>query len=130
MSNPTAAMLVIGDEILSGRTRDTNTNYLAVELTNHGIQLTEVRVVADDRDAIIAAVNALPQLTAALRGVLTAADDLDREADEREQRFDKTPATDAMFTDRVKLLTGARHQRIAARRIRSTVAAALSPGVG
>ena len=59
MSNPTAAMLVIGDEILSGRTRDTNTNYLAVELTNHGIQLTEARVVADDRDAIIAAVNAL-----------------------------------------------------------------------
>jgi molybdenum cofactor synthesis domain-containing protein len=59
MPNPTAAMLVIGDEILSGRTRDTNTNYLAVELTNHGIQLTEARVVADDRSAIIEAVNAL-----------------------------------------------------------------------
>jgi molybdenum cofactor synthesis domain-containing protein len=59
MTNPTAAMLVIGDEILSGRTRDGNTHYLAGELTRHGIALREVRVVADDRAAIIAAVNAL-----------------------------------------------------------------------
>lgn len=59
MTNPTAAMLVIGDEILSGRTRDTNTNYLATQLTEHGIQLTEVRVVSDDQNAIVAAVNAL-----------------------------------------------------------------------
>lgn len=59
MTNPTAAMLVIGDEILSGRTRDTNTHYLAGELTTHGIRLMEVRVVADDAPAIIAAVNAL-----------------------------------------------------------------------
>ena len=41
MANPTAAMLVIGDEILSGRTRDANTNYLAQELTKHGIDLKE-----------------------------------------------------------------------------------------
>jgi molybdenum cofactor synthesis domain-containing protein len=59
MTNPTAAMLVIGDEILSGRTRDTNTNYLATELTARGIRLMEARVVADDPPAIIAAVNAL-----------------------------------------------------------------------
>ena len=59
MSNPTAAMLVIGDEILSGRTRDSNMYHLAGELTKVGIDLTEVRVVADDRDAIIAAVRAL-----------------------------------------------------------------------
>lgn len=59
MPNPTAAMLVIGDEILSGRTRDTNTNYLAHELTTRGIRLMEARVVADDQPAIIAAVNAL-----------------------------------------------------------------------
>ncbi|MGB8815126.1 MAG: molybdopterin-binding protein [Paracoccaceae bacterium] len=59
MTNPTAAMLVIGDEILSGRTRDTNTNFLATQLTERGIRLTEVRVVADDQAAIIAAVNAL-----------------------------------------------------------------------
>jgi molybdenum cofactor synthesis domain-containing protein len=59
MTNPTAAMLVIGDEILSGRTRDTNTNHLATVLTARGIRLAEVRVVADDQPAIIAAVNAL-----------------------------------------------------------------------
>ena len=59
MTNPTAAMLVIGDEILSGRTRDSNMHFLAGELTRHGITLAEVRVVSDDRAAIIAAVNAL-----------------------------------------------------------------------
>ncbi len=59
MSNPTAAMLVIGDEILSGRTRDANMHYLAVALTAHGIDLREMRVVADEPDAIVAAVNAL-----------------------------------------------------------------------
>ncbi|KIC24756.1 MULTISPECIES: competence/damage-inducible protein A [unclassified Leisingera] len=57
--NPTAAMLVIGDEILSGRTRDANMHYLAGELTKHGIDLKEVRVVSDDEAAIIAAVRAL-----------------------------------------------------------------------
>ncbi len=59
MINPTAAMLVIGDEILSGRTRDSNLHYLAAELRRHGINLTEARVVADDQAAIVAAVNAL-----------------------------------------------------------------------
>jgi molybdenum cofactor synthesis domain-containing protein len=59
MVNPTAAMLVIGDEILSGRTRDSNMHYLAGELTRIGIALTEVRVVADDHPAIVAALRAL-----------------------------------------------------------------------
>ena len=59
MTNPTAAMLVIGDEILSGRTRDANMFFLAGELAQHGIALTEVRVVSDDEPSIIAAVNAL-----------------------------------------------------------------------
>ncbi len=59
MPNPTAAMLVIGDEILSGRTRDANTHYLAGQLTEAGIDLKEVRVVSDDAPAIIAAVRAL-----------------------------------------------------------------------
>ena len=59
MPNPKAAMLVIGDEILSGRTRDSNMYHLAGELTRVGIDLAEVRVVADDRAAIIAAVQAL-----------------------------------------------------------------------
>ncbi|WP_147126371.1 competence/damage-inducible protein A [Shimia ponticola] len=59
MPNPTAAMCVIGDEILSGRTRDANMHYLAGQLTERGIDLKEVRVVSDDRDAIVAAVKAL-----------------------------------------------------------------------
>lgn len=57
--NPTAAMLVIGDEILSGRTRDANMYHLAGELAQVGIDLKEVRVVSDDKDAIISAVQAL-----------------------------------------------------------------------
>ena len=59
MPNPTAAMLVIGDEILSGRTRDANMYFLAGELNRQGIVLKEVRVVSDDHAAIVAAVNAL-----------------------------------------------------------------------
>lgn len=59
MPNPTAAMLVIGDEILSGRTRDANMHYLAGQLTEMGIDLKEVRVVSDDREAIITSVQAL-----------------------------------------------------------------------
>lgn len=59
MPNPSAAMLVIGDEILSGRTRDANMHHLANELTAVGIDLKEVRVVSDDPDAIISAVRDL-----------------------------------------------------------------------
>jgi molybdenum cofactor synthesis domain-containing protein len=55
----TAAILVIGDEILSGRTKDKNIGYIAEYLTNIGIDLREVRVVADVEDDIVAAVNAL-----------------------------------------------------------------------
>ncbi|WP_447925117.1 competence/damage-inducible protein A [Georgenia muralis] len=59
MPNPTAAILVIGDEILSGRTRDANAYHLAGELTRVGIDLREIRVVPDDHDVIVAAINAL-----------------------------------------------------------------------
>ena len=60
MSEPiTAAMLVIGDEILSGRTQDTNLNYIAKFLGALGIDLREARVVPDVDDEIVAAVNAL-----------------------------------------------------------------------
>ena len=59
MTQPTAAMLVIGDEILSGRTRDSNMHHLAGVLTEKGIPLCEVRVVADDHAAIVAAARAL-----------------------------------------------------------------------
>ncbi|MEE9388135.1 MAG: molybdopterin-binding protein [Paracoccaceae bacterium] len=61
MPNPTAAILVIGDEILSGRTQDSNTRHLATELTAVGIDLKEVRVVSDDQAAIVSALNALRQ---------------------------------------------------------------------
>ena len=54
-----AALLVIGDEILSGRTHDRNIAQVASWLQVQGIRLTEVRVVADDIDAIVEAVNAL-----------------------------------------------------------------------
>lgn len=54
-----AAMLIIGDEILSGRTRDKNLNFLAQNLTEIGINLREVRVVPDIEQEIIAAVNAV-----------------------------------------------------------------------
>ena len=59
MPNPTAAMLVIGDEILSGRTRDANMYHLATQLTDQGIDLKEVRVVSDDPEAIVSATRAL-----------------------------------------------------------------------
>ena len=56
---PTAAILVIGDEILSGRTLDSNSNYLANELTNNGINLSEVRVIGDEAKKISETVNFL-----------------------------------------------------------------------
>ncbi len=55
----TAAVLVIGDEILSGRTKDKNIGYIAEYLTGIGIDLKEVRVVPDEEPEIVAAVNAL-----------------------------------------------------------------------
>jgi molybdenum cofactor synthesis domain-containing protein len=55
----TAALLVIGDEILSGRTKDKNIGYIAEYLTAVGIDLREVRVVSDDEVAIVEAINAL-----------------------------------------------------------------------
>src|SRR5947207_1389651 len=55
----TAAVLVIGDEILSGRTKDKNIGYIADYLTAIGIDLKEVRIVSDDASAIVEAVNGL-----------------------------------------------------------------------
>jgi molybdenum cofactor synthesis domain-containing protein len=55
----TAAMIVIGDEILSGRTKDRNIGHLAEVMTAIGVDLREVRIVADDKAAIVEAVNAL-----------------------------------------------------------------------
>jgi molybdenum cofactor synthesis domain-containing protein len=55
----TAGLIIIGDEILSGRTKDRNIGYIAEYLTRIGIDLKEVRVVGDDEAAIIAALDAL-----------------------------------------------------------------------
>ncbi|MGH7248451.1 MAG: competence/damage-inducible protein A [Pseudomonadota bacterium] len=55
----TAALLVIGDEILSGRTKDKNIGYIAEYLTGIGIDLKEVRVVPDEEAEIVVALNAL-----------------------------------------------------------------------
>jgi molybdenum cofactor synthesis domain-containing protein len=55
----TAAVLVIGDEILSGRTQDQNSHYIAEYLAQIGVDLREIRVVPDVEDEIVAAVNAL-----------------------------------------------------------------------
>lgn len=59
MTRPTAAMLVIGDEILSGRTRDANAHHLACEMTRIGVELVEIRMVRDDHDAIVSALDEL-----------------------------------------------------------------------
>jgi molybdenum cofactor synthesis domain-containing protein len=55
----TAGLLVIGDEILSGRTKDKNIGYTADYLTALGIDLKEVRVVSDDETAVVSALDAL-----------------------------------------------------------------------
>jgi molybdenum cofactor synthesis domain-containing protein len=55
----TAAILVIGDEILSGRTKDRNIGYIAEYLSKIGVDLREVRIVPDDEGEIVAALNAL-----------------------------------------------------------------------
>lgn len=59
MSTPTAAILIIGNEILSGRTKDANLPWLGEQLSSMGIVLTEARVVRDVEAEIVAAVNGL-----------------------------------------------------------------------
>ncbi len=56
---PTAAVLLIGDEVLSGRTKDKNLGFIADYMTALGIDLKEARVVSDEEDAIVEGVNAL-----------------------------------------------------------------------
>lgn len=58
-NSPTAAVLLIGNEVLSGRTKDKNLGFIADYLSALGIDLLEARVVADDEADIVAAVNAL-----------------------------------------------------------------------
>ena len=58
-NNPTAAVLLIGNEILSGRTQDLNLKYIASKLSSIGVRLCECRVISDNRDAIIEWLNPL-----------------------------------------------------------------------
>jgi len=58
-SNITAAVLIIGNEILTGRTQDANVQYLGQQLFGMGIKLQEVRVVRDDEAQVVEALNAL-----------------------------------------------------------------------
>ncbi len=55
----TAALIIIGDEILSGRTLDKNTQYIAEKLNEQGVRLREVRVIPDDRQKIIETINVI-----------------------------------------------------------------------
>ena len=55
--NPTACVLIIGNEILSGRTKDVNLNFIATRLTELGIRLMEARVIPDASDVIVDTVN-------------------------------------------------------------------------
>jgi molybdenum cofactor synthesis domain-containing protein len=59
MTRPTAAILIIGNEILSGKTQDANTSWIALRLAARGILLRETRTVRDEEDAIVSAVRAL-----------------------------------------------------------------------
>ena len=59
MPRKSAAILAIGDELLSGRTRDANIHYLAGWLTARGVTLSEARIVSDEQAAIVAALNSL-----------------------------------------------------------------------
>lgn len=59
MTHQTAAILVIGNEVLSGRTREANAWYAATKLFDAGCKLSEVAVIADDADAIISTLNRL-----------------------------------------------------------------------
>jgi len=59
MDTPTAAICLIGDELLSGRTRDINTQTIARFLAPYGVPVREVRIVPDEQDRIVEAVNTL-----------------------------------------------------------------------
>lgn len=59
MHTPTAALIIIGNEILSGRTQDTNLSWLGKQLNEAGVALREVRIIVDVEEDIIATVNAL-----------------------------------------------------------------------
>lgn len=60
-SNPTAAVLLIGNELLSGRTQDTNLAYIAKRMVERGIRVKEARVISDTPEVIVSSVNEMRQ---------------------------------------------------------------------
>ena len=54
-----AGVIIIGDEVLSGRTKDKNIGWVAEQLTNHGIKLVEARIIMDDHDTIVETIRKL-----------------------------------------------------------------------
>ena len=89
----TAALVVIGDEILSGRTQDKNVAQLASWLNVQGIRLAEVRVVADVEAAIVEAVNALRARNDYLfttGGIGPTHDDITVDADRKSTRLNSS----------------------------------------
>ena len=62
ITNPTAAILVIGDEILSGRTKEKNIGWLAEQLNEQGIQLMEARVISDKKQVIVETIQTLSKI--------------------------------------------------------------------
>jgi molybdopterin-biosynthesis enzyme MoeA-like protein len=56
-TSPSACLLIIGNEILSGKTQDANLQYLGAELAQLGVRLVEARVLPDDEDVIVATLN-------------------------------------------------------------------------
>lgn len=58
-SSPTAAIVLIGNELLSGRTQDTNLAYMATRLAAHGVRVTESRIIPDDESVIVETLNVL-----------------------------------------------------------------------
>jgi molybdenum cofactor synthesis domain-containing protein len=103
----TAALLVIGDEILSGRTKDKNIGYIAEYLAGIGIDLREVRVVPDEEPEIVAAVNALRERYDYLfttGGIGPTHDDITADAVAKAfgVRIDVDPRAKAMMLERYK----------------------------
>ena len=59
---PTAAMIVIGNEVLSGRTKDKNIGWVAEQLEQYGIKLVEARIIRDDQETIISTIKEIYKL--------------------------------------------------------------------
>jgi molybdenum cofactor synthesis domain-containing protein len=104
----TAAVLVIGDEILSGRTQDQNSHYIARYLAEMGVDLREVRVVPDVEDEIVAAVDGLRgryDYVFTTGGIGPTHDDITAEAIARAfgVPIEEDPRAIAMLLERLKL---------------------------